>query len=701
MNQISTVMRVQALFAVLMFFSVTTLFAVGPPSDPDNPADLYGADGLAFTCDDILIPRGGYTNTAVFAMAYGEPVNGNPGNTDPEKLFNVAIGSWNPEEGSVAVYVILRDDDPEDPGGPRWRYAPMEKQGGWDSDRIYEDEYFGVVESVCGIPDEMTASTGGGDFRTSDWWNNGNLQRVSGMSLSTWQLDGSNSGGDPAVSLSPEHFPPVAERIKDIKAENVHFRVICLSTMNLETGSSGVTMFGDVKVKGLEVEVDADEGGIEIQGIVNNASPSVDVEISLDALLFEIDLVTIQVVIDGSSDEPPDSIIDGIQEIMDNGNKVIIGACYIIDEIRASIEPSPGPLTTADKDRIRREFDDGRGIDCLANEVVRALMYSGTWLEWIGTDDAAILVNEKEAPTGEQAVDLSGTALDTNSSSFNISSKYLTEADTPHVTTNWGLDSIMTDCLLYGRDATHKYSRLVEWYASNWLCMNLTDFQPYNCSGQPFEQGEAEWNYYDLICEKQITNGDGTDGAIVLDKAWPPSSHWFGGQGMILGAQGAVGHDGAATAGKPKPTPSDNVFPGSPLQVFAGLVALSPYAIDEGGGSYLATYNVRGITLSTSTGYELDYDEDCNACDWKLPWPPINDDPSAALKFFHANVANGHDDTVSSGKFHCMWDFNGDGQGDLTYGNASYNPGGSSFGRLFVYDLNNGRTGVHYADIWY
>ena len=48
-----------------------------------------------------------------------------------------------------------------------------------------------------------------------------------------------------------------------------------------------------------------------------------------------------------------------------------------------------------------------------------------------------------------------------------------------------------------------------------------------------------------------------------------------------------------------------------------------------------------------------------------------------------------------------MWDFDGDGAGDLTYGNSSYDPGGSEYGRLFVYDVESGRTGVHFVNIYY
>jgi hypothetical protein len=581
----------------------------------------------------------------------------------------------------------------------------MMKEDGWNPNDIYQPAYFGKINPAVDdprVPSLVTASAddgGGGDFRNTTWWENGNYQKVSCLSLATYQANGSLPD-DPSISITPDHFPPVKKLIKDIRAKNLRFRVSSLSTLNQKTGNSGVTMYGAIHIEGLRVEIDGDQeaGGFtaHLSGTVENSSPGLTATVEV----LGFDALSIDIEINGGTGDP--SIDIEWTGPIPTGLSVEVGACFIINEIRNAIEPSPGSLSPEDEGRVAAEFGAGRGIDCLAMEVVRALMYSGTWLEWIGAEDAAMLVNEKPAPTGEKAVDLSGTVLDTTSAGFQRTQDYLNAPESLK-TTNWGLDSILTGSLLYGRDASNKYSRLVEWYASNWLCINLTDFQPYSSPSQPYGLGDAEWKYYDLICNKNLTNGTGTDGALVIDSGWPPSNHWFGGQGMILGAQGAVSHEGNASGGE-KPAPSATVSPGSPAFVFAGLVALTPFAIEEppGSGKYLATYNVRGTTLGCK-GYDIYNKDDCSPSGgkWYVPWPPTNDDPEASLKFFHANVANGHDDSVSSGKFHCMWDFSGDGVSDLDYGNASFDPGGSDCGRLFLYDVETGRTGVHVVDILY
>jgi len=697
------------------FLSCTPLLSIGSSTvDQDNPVDLYGPDGLAFTCDDILVPRGGYTNTAIFATAYGEHDQGTD-DSDYDKTFRIAIGSWRPNDssvfsGSMYLHVLYAPEDPQDPGGPpRWRIAPMATGGSnWDPAKVYEPDYFGKVpDPVATLEDTVNDE----DFRTTDWWNNGNNLRISCVSLSNWQRDSVSDTDytDPAMTLTTKYFPPIKEFVKDIRAKGLHFRVTGISAMNLDSGEAGVAMFGSILIEGLKVEIDgnidADGHDVKLEGTIENSS----LDITGSGTGFE---ATVELKGDGGLDFditgvdliPPAIKID-----------VDVGIPYILNKIRAGLTPALEELEQPALDRIKAEYDAGRAVDCLANEVVNAVMSAGNWIPWMEAENAAVVINDKAAGNsgGNDAIDLSGTALDASNDNpdFKTSKMYLgdTAANSSHKVTNWGLDCISTDALIYGRDKNHKYSRLVEWYASNWLCLNLTDFQPYSARDQKYSPGSsewdtapnvAEWKYFDLICDKELTKGTNDDGdALKIDEGWPPSSHWFGGRGMILGCQGALGHDGVATPGMQgpeKPGPTDNVEPGSPNHVFVGTIALTPYVDNDG-----AAYNCRGITLGPSDGYEFFFDRDSIAETRVIPWPPPNDAPESELKFFHANVANGHDDDTASGAFQVMWDFDSDGAADLTYGNASYNTSGSELGRLFVYDLGTGRTGVHKVNIYY
>ena len=686
------------LFTALLIFSGLSL-AEAADYNPENPVDLYGSDGLPFTPDDPLIARGGYTNTAIFATAFGEKPDGMntpdlSSNEESTKAFKFAIGSWAYDPGTVVIHMLCTEDDEySNDGTAKWRPLPAPMDGSADLSQLFTDpDLFARVENPADIqtPLEAYGFSGAtmvpdGEFLDKDWWANGENLRVSLLSFSNWEFDGDIDADDPSVTISTDHFPKVKDFIKEIRVEKNRSRFGALSALNIESGKSGVAGFGFLNIGGLEVELDGEISDMDVSGTVKNDSPSLTVSVDLPIPLGDAD---IEVTIVGDDQAPIDSIWDAAGALLTS--EVDVGAIWVVNGLRGELQPPLGDLGGAAEDRLETAFANDLGIDCLANEIVRAIIRGGKWMPWVPASDAGVMTRSSDD------VDLSTTKLD-DSRTIKVQ-EYLEADNGPESVSNGGLDYLISDTLIYGRDPSGPYNRLVEWFAQNWLCLNMTDFQPYAEADGSQSQAKSQWRYYDLITQKEITDpdGDGDSQPFVIDDGWPPPGPWFGGQGMVLGAQAAIGHDGNAS-GPEKPDYNDPVSPGSPSHVLAAIVALTPYAEEN-----YASYNLQGITLGDGEGWELQFVDDPigGSEEWKIEWPPPNDWPESEVKFFHASVANGHDDFLTNGEFRTIWDFSGTHETINRFGNASYRPG-SDFGRLFVYDKSTRRTGVHQIGIFY
>ncbi len=682
--------RYQNNIAILFLcLSVFLSYAAAADYDSENPVDLYGADGLPFTPDDILITRGGYTNTAIMATAYGERKDGMDDSPEDD-IFKLGLASWTYDDpnmtkgGSCVIHMLCTDKDPQsDTGGAKWRPLPPPLASS-DYLNLFEPENFGYCEFEINTPEDQSSMFGGGKLEDQDdWWNGGNNLRISLLTLGNWEEDGTLSGGDPSVTVSTDHFPAVKDLIDKITVDVNHCRGSCISVLNMENGNSGVAGFCALTVKGLVVRVDGKVSGLDIEGDVKNTSPTIDVDAGL---------VTAHVTIKGNDSEPDPDIDWGI---LTGDIDVDVGAIWILDELRKELKPSMGVMDSKERERVVAEFNKTKGIDVMANEVIRAVVRTSQWLPWVPASDAGAMTRSSDD------IDLSTTKLDDSRTSK--AEDVVTGANGPMDVSNGGMDYLVSDTLIYGRDSVSspRHNRLLEWFASNWLCLNMTDFQPYSADNGKDDKADAQWHYYDLICDKKITHPDNNvDSPIVMDDAWPPPSTWFGGHGMMLGAQAAISHLGDST-GPEKPQWNTDVEPGNPKKVLAAVVALTPFAGSDGAGTY-ATYNVLGVTLGDAEGWELQFTGDPEGDGWTVEWPPPNDWPESPTKFFHGCVANGHVDSVTPGRFATLWDFDGTHEDKHKFANVSYTPEGQSdFGRLLVMDPVTGRTGVHHINIFY
>lgn len=678
-----------------LLFLASAWPALAAPSS--NPVDLYGPDGLSFTEDDPLIVRGGYTNSAVFATACGRRKAG-AGTTNE---FLVRLGLWNPTNKIVATHLL-------DVPGVTWQ-------------REFE------------IPDPDDPVSGGLPFYTFDGasqetpdpttltcWNNGNNLRTSFLHVHNWDWDGNvnfgpnpppppavtncrtcnvaltagqgvtngvshglcptcyqtavddgtltsgvtggggtsipagvGTGDDPAVTVCARHIAGMEDLVKDIRCERCRTDIGILSITNLENGKSGITARGFCVVEGVQIhidgEIDVDVGPFtispDIKGYVHNGNPRINWEWGPFSGTYTIDA-------------------DAAIKIIDK----------VRDKVDETADPDLGNLDSAGRSRVSQAESDGKLVDCIANECLRAVLQAGQWLPWLETDDMLSF-------RGNSAIDLSGTDL---AGTPQVAAGTVDDTDK----TNNAMSFVNSEALLYGRDPgkTPPHARLIEWFAANWLCVNVSIADPYGGANGTMEApAKANWLYHDVITEKELTK---KDDPYQVD--WPFGNRWYGGQGMILACQGAAGHNGDSDG-----TEYNVTSPGNPGQVFAGLVAFTPNATASG-GTPCGVYNLSGVALGTGPVYRLDPDED-PAATRKVPWGSAISafDTPGDVRFFYANVANGWDDRRAKGTFEVNWDFGCDGTPDTKLGNVSFNVAGKQAGLLWIRDEETGRTGAH------
>jgi len=635
-----------SLFCALCHLSFVPVIDA-PAFDEGNPVDIFGHDGLAFTPDDPLIARGGYTNNMIFTTAYGHMVDGLACGSISQ-AFSLYIGSYNYADSTI-MFVPIYDNSGYFPAATGWQIDPQNESN--------PDEFYYFPSGDPRLPD---VPTGESYFDTSAG------VKAAFYRFHGWEFDG-NLGGNPALRVCVEHFPKFDEYdvVQHFEVGKARLDIGVLSLMNMETGDSGICGRGFCWLEDIYIRIKGDYPAplspivkVKLDGKVTNATPYIKYKVKV----LGVTVYRGKYVIDAAKSKE------------------------WIDKVRDAMIPPEPRLNPTELAAIDNAWATGTGLDRLGNEIIRTVMRSGKWLKWIGTTDPIF----QESPQ----INVSNTNLDNFSDDY----RALGVVGGKPSASNNGMSHLSGDVLLYGRDSPHNFCRLIEWFAANWLCLNLNIFDPYgmlkagSAPGTVESGGTGLWEYHDLICNKVVT----TDDPYQVE-GWPPNKYWYGGQGFVCGAQGAVSHQGDASG-------SDLVcsFPGNPRQVFATLVAVMPEA-NPSTMAGEAVYDVKSAVLGGQDVFTIDWADDGAIASQRIPWPPQNDQTiagaSTEVKSMYANVANGHDDRITNGDFVMNWDFNADGTADGRFGNAAYDTQGAQNAFMLVVDKTTGRTGYHLIEI--
>ena len=633
-------MTVRVIVASLAILSLLSSHSIA--ADVLNPVAMFGADGISLTPDDPLMVRGGYTNTIVTVCGAIESPTGDSNAPGSAYDHDVRLVSWNPDDGSVATIELFD-------GSNKWVLDPdAGKKTEMNANGNEDVEIFHVWQP----PNPYTKPMNQNPDEDISFWNEGNNVLVSSLHFQSWEGSGQETESNPAIKICPNHLKgPGSMFLKDIRVIKCRTDAMVLSALNLEDLSSGIA--GRVFCRLVDAGVLPKN---PMPGIVELVPPgwvtgSSDVDVYLNILgmrmfLFKAwhknkALSLVEKAWDKAGKEAPQNVLDYTGRLWDAGN----------------------------------------GQDGTFTGAFWAFLPSNEWSVWKNTD----AFNLRDNPQIDIKVDVLQDPV--GADDIMPSSNY---------PINGGLSHQNSELLIYGRAKDIPLARLIEHFAASWLNLNLHLLNPY--TGLPPKNSKlrfAEWRYYDLITDRNLTPAKG------IRVPWPPAGIWAGGRGKVMGVQGACGLVDNTCRGKDR-QPCE--LPGNPQTVLSQLVALCPDAQEPSGERILA-YNMFGIQLDGSDDPPLEanwVDDPIGEREWYVPWPPRNE-TDTAIKAFYANVANGGDmNVVSDGAFLSGWDFDCDGEGETRFANTTYNM--ESLNRperaiLYVYNPQSGRCGAHRIDV--
>ena len=618
----------------VILMSLALLFSMtqfSQAADVVNPVSMFGADGISLTPDDPFIVRGGYTNTVVTVCGAIESPTGDSNAGGDNYDHDVRVVSWNPDDGSVVTCEIM-------PGESK---GTNENAGKWvkDPDAGLPTEMNGSGEEDVGIfhvwqpPNCHTKPMDQNPEEDISFWNDGNNCLISSLHFQTWEGSGSETEANPAVKICPDHLKgPASMFLRDIRVVKCRADAIVISALNLEDLSSGITGRVHIRLQ------DAAAKAI----IVGWLSGSDEVKI------FGIEL--------WGKNKAQDVIKKAWQKAKKQAPQQVL-------------------------DYAARLWDADNGMDGVFTGALWAFLASNEWSVWKNTDAFALRDNPQIDIKVEVLKDPVGADDIMPKSNYPI---------------NGGLSHQNSELLIYGRAKDIPLARLIEHFAASWLNLNLHLLNPYTGPAAPNSQmRQAEWRYYDLITDRNLTPAQG------IKVPWPPPAIWAGGRGKVVGVQGGCGLVDGSCQGQDR-KPCD--LPGMPQTVLSQLIALCPDA-QEPGEERIMAYNMFGIQLDGSDNPPMEanwHPDPLGEKQWWVPWPPANE-TDTAVKSFYANVANGGDkNIISDGAFLSGWDFDCDGEGDTRFANTTWN--WEAIGRpdrsiLYVYNPETGRCGAHRIDV--
>jgi len=519
-------------------------------------------------------------------------------------------------------------------------YELFEGSGEWveDPDAGKPTEPNGTGDEEAGIfhvwqpPKPYTKKFDENPDEDISFWNDGNNVMISSLHFQSWESSGTETENNPAISICPDHLKgPATAFLKDIRVVQGRLDGIVLSILNMETMSSGITGRVFCRLK---------EAGVKaiLVGWLNGSD---------------------KVVIFGIEFWGKNKALDVVKKAWSKAKK-----------------PCPQEVLSY----VSRVWDAGNGQDGVFTGSFWAFLPCNEWSVWKNTDAFALRNNPQ--------IDIKVDVLQDPVGADDIIPK-------DGYPINGGLSFQNSELLIYGRSKNIPLARLIEHFAASWLNLNLHLLNPYTGpSRDNSTMRPAEWRYYDLITERNLTPVKG------IPVPWPPPGMWDGGRGKVMGVQGGLGHQEDAVGVDRQPCQE----PGNPAKVLSALIALSPDAQQPGEDRILA-YNFFGIQLNGTDGPPLEanwHPDPVGEQNWWVPWPPPNE-TDTTVKNFYANVSNGGDkNVVADGEFVTGWDFDCDGQGETRFANTTWNveqQGRSSRSILYVYNPATGRCGCQRVDM--